>query len=137
MTITAQEIFDKAVGGVIRQGDLSVALSGRCYYRHPNNKLACGVGHLLNDETAKRLDEIQQEGGSSEIHKVPINLIPAELHPYMELLKEIQKMHDDAGNDHDDPAPRLIAFVSRMKFVAERFGLGMKFTIMDVEEALT
>ena len=134
--MNAQDIFDKAVGSVIRQGDLSVAGQGRCYYRHPDKPLACGVGHLLDDETAARLDDVQSQGSTSEIHKVSVKLVPAELRPHMELLKSIQICHDTAGCDHSDPAPRLLSFVNRMKFTAERFGLEMKFSAEDVAKAV-
>lgn len=47
-----QEMFDKAVGGVLEQGELSVAPDSGCFYRlrRPGKKtLKCAIGHLIPD----------------------------------------------------------------------------------------
>jgi hypothetical protein len=54
--LTHQEIFTKAVLGVVQQGALSVGRRGGCFYRSRRNgqTLACGVGHLIEDDLYSR-----------------------------------------------------------------------------------
>ena len=57
-----QEMFDKAVTGIKKQGRLSQGPKnpfdgkpGNCYYRHPDNPaVRCAVGHLIPDELYDR-----------------------------------------------------------------------------------
>lgn len=133
--MTPQEIFDKALAGVINQGDLSVNQTGFCFYRSPEG-LACGVGHLVDDETAKVWDNIQEEEGiTSEIHMLPVSLVPEWMLPHMDLLRDIQKAHDDSGRI-DDPAPRLLLFLNKMKAAAATHSLEVKMTERDIERVL-
>jgi len=80
--MTAQEVFDIAVGGVLKQGALS-AESGRCFYRGPNG-LKCAVGQLLKD------DEVNDELALYDM------VLPDRLEPHRKLLEELQSAHDDA-----------------------------------------
>ena len=132
--MNAQEIFDKAVGGVIRQGDLSVGGPGRCYYRHPELPLACGIGHLVDDETARKWDDIQSQGGVSSIEILPKDLVPEELHLHMDLMSKIQIIHDDVGVELKDPTARLRSFIRRAGYLATKKGLEMKFSEADIPE---
>ncbi len=47
--MTLQEIYDKAVGGVLKQGCRSVDEGASCVLRDENGS-ACAIGHLLKDE---------------------------------------------------------------------------------------
>lgn len=51
MIMTTQEIFDKAVGGIIDQGQLGhPPRDHRCYYTVPGTNLHCAVGMLIKEE---------------------------------------------------------------------------------------
>lgn len=47
--LTNQEIFNKAINGLMAQGAPSVDAEGHCLYRGPNG-LKCGAGQLIDDE---------------------------------------------------------------------------------------
>ena len=53
--MTLQEIFDKSVEGVIKQGRQCRTLSGSCRYAGPDN-CACGIGQLLPRKMAEEWD---------------------------------------------------------------------------------
>lgn len=132
-----QEIFDKAMAGVINQGDLSISDTGKCFYRNPRKPgHACGVGHLVDDETAFACDNIQEAGKTSAIGAISVNLIPADLVLHMDLLEHIQMANDNAGQSHTDPAPRPLRFLENMKHVAKIKGLEVKMTERDIERVL-
>ena len=133
----AQDIFDKALGGVIRQGNLAIhGAYAACSYRTPDGR-ACGVGQLLDDETAAKLDACRDDpNGDSSINCVPVALVPIELHPHLDLLGEIQHAHDDAGSGRQDADARLLKYLDLMENVAHRNGLEVKFSAEDVAKAV-
>lgn len=57
--LTHQEIFDRAVTGVIKQGALSQMNGGRCRYRatKKGKTLACGVGQVIADDLYTKVFE--------------------------------------------------------------------------------
>lgn len=65
--LSLQEMFDKALFGVRAQGRKSVNADGACAYRGASfladQRLACGVGHLIPDEAYDPvLDKCEIEG---------------------------------------------------------------------------
>lgn len=54
---TRQELFDKAVGGMIEQGSYSVDSRGQCLYRLPTESgmKKCIFGQIISDEMAEEL----------------------------------------------------------------------------------
>ncbi len=89
--VTAQEIFDVAVTGVIRQGGPSVREdSGVCLYRSPYGR-SCGVGQVIPDSRFKPYWEdrtVEELGRRADF--------PAALHSHVGLLRDIQRAHDDS-----------------------------------------
>ena len=55
--MNAQEIFDRAYLGVMRQGHLGVNYDGSCCYAD-KGKAMCGVGHVLGDEWASKWEAL-------------------------------------------------------------------------------
>ena len=65
MTLTNQEIFNKALNG-IRNQNYQPSMSGdACQYRGPNGT-ACAVGHCIPQEVAEKWDKLPD----STIHSV-------------------------------------------------------------------
>lgn len=108
--MTPQELFTKAYLGVVMQGEISYnPVIGRCYYRHPEKPLCCAVGHLLDDATAKRLENI---GSVTAIWQRAMLLdLPDWFVPNIALLKDMQVAHDDGRS--------LAQFQHRMAIIAE------------------
>lgn len=82
--ITAQEVFDISVGGVISQGCASVSLesgTGGCRYRGPNGT-KCAAGFLIPDDKYKP----EFEGVSWVAH---IDKFPG-LYAHRTLISELQ-----------------------------------------------
>ena len=109
--MTLQEMFDKAVTGIKKQGRLSQGpvnpLSGKpgsCYYRHPDDPaVRCAVGHLIPDELYHR----QGMEGRSVISdnvlgtsmRALLGIPPREdlyNSPVVSMLTRLQTAHDNA-----------------------------------------
>lgn len=129
--MTPQEIFDQAVGGVIRQGNLAVRLGGSCQYR-TSTGLACAVGQLIDDAIAREWDSLE----CTTITSVCEDLgLPSHLDGHLALLEDLQECHDSAKDVSDDAAPRLLEFLTQAKTVARDRGLECRFTEQDVIDA--
>jgi hypothetical protein len=93
--VTAQEVFDVAVEGVILQGAPSIAPGGKkatdCAYRTPEG-LECGAGQVWPNELYNEVMEGQSIAGLSEGDD-----FPESLGVHLQLLKDIQRAHDDAA----------------------------------------
>ena len=138
--MTPQEIFDKAVHGVIKQGHGSYRMGkgnlgsyAACRYRSEAG--ACAVGHLIDDETAELWDAqenpdiaaiIDPDEEEPDYEKL-IDSVPDWALANAELLTELQKTHDEATLSArgmaNEPTVFLTQFRSRAKQVAERFNL--------------
>ena len=89
MTLTAQQVFDTAYLGVMRQGALSKGDRASCYYRHPTLPLKCAVGHLIDDTLADAWEGLT----------VGYNMnLPHALSPHRDLLMNLQEAHDASDN---------------------------------------
>lgn len=131
--LTRQEIFDKAVGGVIAQGGASITYDGdaynygkfgekaECQYRTTPTgaKRACTVGQLIADEnyTAELENEIAD---SLKIrHAFPdINCVCDE-----DFLLHLQICHDDATMFAANDEEFLVAFRTLAHDLGSRFQL--------------
>ena len=109
--MTLQEMFDKAVTGIKKQGRLSQGPKnpingkpGHCYYRHPEDPaVRCAVGHLIPDEL---YDSQEMEGRSVNSDNVLgtsmralLGIPPREdLYnvPAVSMLEKLQTAHDNA-----------------------------------------
>ena len=83
-----EELFHRAVSGVMQQGCLSKNLeTGFCYYRHPDDpNIRCALGHLIPDDVYTE----DMEGNSARGLRIRFNF---ELPPWAATL---QQCHDDS-----------------------------------------
>lgn len=109
--MTLQEMFDKAVTGIKKQGRLSQGPAnpgngkpGVCYYRHPDDPaVRCAAGHLIPDEL---YDSKTMEGrgvrsdavlGTSMRALLGIpRTAPGHRSPVVSMLAQLQTTHDNA-----------------------------------------
>lgn len=123
--LSHQEIFDKAVRGVVEQGALSANTDyGRhCRYRLQKNgrTLACGVGHLIADDLYSEKFEgcgVRSVGffGGEKAEALSLALLFSGVDvtdaETSVLLCEIQEAHDEAAGMDD--------FIERTKRLATR-----------------
>lgn len=107
-TLTAQEVFDIAVGGVLKQGAQCLDEHGLCVYRGPNGT-KCAAGFVFTD------DEIAGCNASADI---VIEYRAPRLRGYADLLFRLQLAHD--SRKYEDFCS---GFADRARKTAWRFGL--------------
>ena len=119
--MNVQEMFDKAYKGVIAQGDLARTSEATCKYRMKTadgKVLACGVGQLIDDETAEAFDNVNSDDGTGITTIIGKNQLP-EKYAYFEnhksFLRDLQIVHDDSHS--------ITTFKTRMEELAGRFEL--------------
>lgn len=122
--MNAQEIFDIAAQGVIKQGTPSFK-NGRCRYRGDDG-CKCGVGHLLPDDVAAAADEGCDGTGIGARHlfsMLPPKLVQKveELRPYETLLAHLQFAHDEAAKSL--PEDFIATFKEQMRALADHRAL--------------
>lgn len=115
--MTPQEIFNKAYTGVVAQGRAS--RSGLCAYRLEPG-IACGVGHLISDETAKLWDSMANPNITNILNKRAKGTKPW-MFKNQYLLTDIQAAHDDCNGSEDFVAE----FKSSMHQVAKNYQLSV------------
>lgn len=127
-----QELFDKAVGGVIKQGAPSIRLSGQpgpiCCYRNGEG-LKCAIGQIIPDD--KYETRFDTEGlATSEV----LNAIGIKSDDDQEFLIDLQECHDNAwviSSQNSDKKARNESFLRNFKssaqMVAEEYQLTWKF----------
>ena len=128
----AQEIFDRALQGVLNQGSPSMRHEfgeiSRCSYRNAENK-KCSIGHVWSGLIPDHC-EIWDSGDSiddllSSTHKHTLDRLGL-FEDYMsrQLLRYIQQAHDDAAlsNPFND-ARFIVMFKDLMRAVSENFDL--------------
>jgi hypothetical protein len=121
--MTPQEIFDKAYIGVMKQGRASVKPSSGsiksmvCAYRG-NDSTACGVGHLVDDETAREWDMI---GAIDDVIAQLDDDLPPWVLNNVRLLQRIQYAHDFAEADNRTGSDKGFTkiFEEKMQLVAQ------------------
>jgi hypothetical protein len=114
--MTEQQVFNKAVTGVLGQGEPSITddESSACVYRGPRG-LKCAVGFLIKDREY-----------CSQMEEVPvmdvIGMVPSlkkRLRDHVSLLDSIQRAHDAASVNYDF----LTHFCGRVVNVANKYNL--------------
>lgn len=60
-----------------------------CMYRDDNN-VPCAVGAVMTDDEVAALGD----WATNEISTMPLKFIPEHLHPHIDLLQELQTIHD-------------------------------------------
>jgi len=122
--MTAQQLFNKMGNHLLTQGRKSMGPSGYCAYRGQGNT-CCAVGILITDE--EYTDEFEQKSSDAVIgypdaeHLKGLSI--TRLLPFRELLRDMQRAHDDIQNDtyfHED--------ISRaMQYVAKDHKLSLRW----------
>jgi hypothetical protein len=95
--LTAQQIFDDVCLGLIEQNHKATNPQGQCVYR-TTKKRGCAVGLLLTEEEATPAVLV----GGSVWTLADAGLLPTRLHPFKELLSDLQSAHDTAQADSND-----------------------------------
>lgn len=137
MTLTHQQIFDKALSGVRQQGGPSRADNGGlCAYRGADGR-KCGVGHLIDDA---HYSPTIESLGVQVVHETSVALSPGDQgfggakklaaalqasgvstdKATVDLMKKIQRAHDGAAV-YDNGF--MEAFNRNMQHVADEYGL--------------
>lgn len=113
-----QSLFQTAVLGVVEQGELSYdKVRCSCMYRTRNGK-RCGVGQLIADSAYSKAME-----GLSVEQLAFRGLLPDELVPFVNPLKDLQKIHDQAVFYLKDSG--IPGFIRRAERYATSHGIQM------------
>lgn len=131
MALTAQEIFDKGVGGVLDQMGFAWNYDGEyCVYRAPDG-CKCVVGHLIPEAAY----DSSLEGETVEDPRVrdAAGIRKGD----EELARRLQGIHDDYGAAVNEYGRRagasnteyLISFAKDAIVVAEEFGIDPKIAV--------
>lgn len=86
----AQEIFDKVATHLLKQGRRSLTETGSCAYRGVNGAM-CAVGCLIPNHHYSP----EMEGGTAEDLLIYHGEFLPELNPHVELLSDLQALHDE------------------------------------------
>ena len=122
--MTRQEIFDKAAGGVIKQGKRSALLvyGYQLARYHAAKDIKCPVGHLILDEFYR--EELEGRGLASSNTMVCDALINSGVDVKdFDILRELQIAHDKIWGTEDF----MPTFISKAKQVAQEFNLEWNF----------
>ena len=89
-----EEVFEHIVWHMLKQGDMSEAGDGTCVYRAADGK-RCAAGSLF---TAKQYHDLKIEQYEGRTWR---NLVNDRLAPndHVNLIKELQSVHDNGGPD--------------------------------------
>lgn len=93
-TMMQQEIFEEIVTFLLNQNRKSIKLDSydrKCLYRGDENT-ACAVGCLIRDDEYKK--EMDDSQFTSIYFLITLKLLPKRLIPHIDLLTEIQSIHD-------------------------------------------
>lgn len=127
--MTPQEIFDKALNAVVKQGKKSstIDLFGKeqCVY-HKSRRVRCAIGHLVSEQKAKLFDDTLTKyklGGNvwslcDQDDLKPI--IPQWFRDNLCMLSDIQSAHDRAGRNFKED------YISAMIKIAHEYKLECK-----------
>lgn len=131
--MTLQEMFDKSVAGIRKQGRLSQGPAnpgngkpGVCFYRHPDDPaVRCAVGHLIPDELYNSKKMEGRNVCSDAVLGAPLRehlgiprTAPGHLSPVVSMLSQLQTAHDNAHTVEE--------FLTRATDVARQFKLDAK-----------
>lgn len=134
--MTKQEIFDKALSGIIAQGGQCIGDDGRCAYRIGDNK--CAIGHLIPDDLYWHGMEMRGIqcilslspnlagclGFSQELTFYRDTLQGDENRKHLLFLIDLQRAHDGSMTK-----TTLEVIIKNFKDVAIKHGLDFNFTV--------
>lgn len=125
MSKELQKLFDRAVGGVLKQGTSSLKINqyggSICMYRGDNGT-KCAIGHLIPDS---KYDEKMENNGIERL--LDHNLFPYKYGAkYLNQLAELQQLHDFNANRYDTEKLSFVKkadkqFISDFKIAAKKF----------------
>jgi hypothetical protein len=125
LTDARQDLFDRAVRGVLEQGKPSTAQADAgCYYRN-HAGLKCAVGHLIDDSDYD--PSMERLVAGKLVERFP----QLGFHGHTLLLSQLQGAHDGAAKlahyTNGTPETFLRYFRDKAKRVAESFKLEWRF----------
>lgn len=109
-----QEIFNRAVGGVVAQGKPSVNNYGLCHYRTEDG-LKCAVGQLIPDDEYDPEFDIRATTTNYRV----VSHIADKLGASPEFLLDLQDAHDASHRDHNF----VESFIDAANRVARKYDL--------------
>lgn len=124
--MNAQEIFDTAAIGVIRQGKPSLSNMGNCAYRGKDGT-KCAAGFLLSDEVYDPSMDCSSDDGDSTDWEATVkrfrSRLPDHLIEHHDLIKNLQTAHDTA--DYSCQPAFIRTFRSALHHIAVSHDLSM------------
>ena len=123
--ITAQEVFDTAVCGIIAQGVRSTDADGNCVYLGPDGH-KCAAGFLIPDDA---YHPSMDSGFGTWFGELCREFPELPGHTHVNLVEQLQGAHDDAGPLRIGNTGFVAYFAGRAREIAERYRLGT--TAMD------
>lgn len=121
-----QMYFDKAVGGILKQGQPSKE-GCDCLYRSKDN-LKCAIGHLISD--SKYVPEMEQNTVAHIIEIYAGKNIPLKWKKYITFLSDLQSCHDYATTrifPIEDSKLFIKEFKKRAKELAKKYNLEYRY----------
>lgn len=115
-----QQIFDKAVNGVIKQGGPSLDKNGYCSYRGKDNK-CCAAGHIIDDKYYKKDIEGRSSHNDDVVHAIERSIGRPLASREFTMIGQLQCAHDDMKRGSS-----LACFRSDALQIAEDFKLSTK-----------
>jgi hypothetical protein len=116
MKMNHQEIFNKVLDALRKQGHASINKNGSCMYRAENGD-RCAVGHLISDEAYSPELEGRRASTSPVQSALASSGVPTDFDT-IKLLMELQFAHDRSLKEYG-----MSKFESRMSDIAIRFSL--------------
>lgn len=114
--MTPQDIFDKVLNGLRKQGKASVA-NGSCYYRSPDG-CKCAVGLLMDDKVYDPKFELNSLANLL-LDNDFTDKLPEYFRTHVGLLTDLQKAHDAVlGNVSYSPTNQRLNWELEMKRIA-------------------
>lgn len=111
--MTMQEMFDKMLSGIIKQGALGKTADGSCAYQLPDGR-RCVASQLLSDEQlANVVHAGLNSSGFSSINYI-FKIVPRDS-AELRLVRDLQDTHDESEN--------LTDFLEGARLVAAEYKL--------------
>jgi hypothetical protein len=119
--MTPQEIFDKAVGGIVKQGKPGFDYSrGVCSF-YTRDGAKCAVGQLIPDQLAQQWEAAPEPFNTLLFESYP------ELFQHREFINDIRLSHDRVAVNTHHPHEFMEEYLHQMKKLAKRHNLEFKY----------
>ena len=153
-----QEAFEKALRGVVGQGEFARSAGGTCMYTRfvEGKELHCSVGHVLDPQQCEIIGQVSMgvvgvlERLERRDRPLVIEDLPASarvmpiVSQLSNFLTDMQRAHDKASEQTYDAlnysssrdAHAMVDFIERMAIVAMRWKLVIPIDIMQLYEKM-